>query len=129
LWVLSAIFRSFNVNNASGQVCVSFSCYSFTMDGPLSSTPLSERSNRERNAFQDQVAQIEEADWLCLYAAALRAGADAQDAGRIVEEVLLRARESLDRTDYEPGRVRLRSWMTSQVEKLAAKHLIQTECE
>jgi hypothetical protein len=84
----------------------------------LSSCPLSVLTRRGRGALYAQIDEFAEADWICLYRAAIRAGADAQEAARLVEAVLLRAHQVRQIINL-PLRARLHSWMIGLVESAA----------
>jgi hypothetical protein len=91
-------------------------------DEHLLSCPFSPLFGCDRHAPQEQVDRLAEADWVCLFRAAVRAGADPQEASKLVEAVLLRARENLGGgTTNLRLRARLHSWMVSFVENAATK--------
>jgi hypothetical protein len=74
--------------------------------------------------LQSQFNEIAEAEWKHLYRAAIRAGADPQEAEDVVKETLLHAYRTLREISVERlGRLRVHGWLTALAESNARRHV------
>ena len=80
----------------------------------------------DKDALRKQFGDVAKADWEHLYRAAIRAGAGAQEAEDLVQEVFLRAYSSLTSMRRDQLiHMRVHDWLTALVRRVAKERIGQ----